>query len=105
MKRPIIYTDLWESTFVAEIENFVLYFSSLFYLQKFLDESADFRKKTEGRLVALYLMPVSLGDYTDLVLYHKIEKRGFFVVEKETGEVHKWLGTLKLNGVTKTKES
>jgi len=88
--------------FTFETERFVFKFSSLFYLIKFEEDQHDFRNKLEGKLKTLYLMPVSLGDYSDVILYSKIEKRGFYVLDKLEGTVIQWLGNTILNGQIKT---
>lgn len=102
MIRATIYANLEESEFKFETEKYTFYFSSKFYLTKFTEEIQGFRKKVKDKLTTLYLMPVELDDYADLVYYNKVEKRGFHVVSRETMGVINWLGSITLVGVIKT---
>jgi len=47
-------------------------------------------------------MPVELDDYADIVYYSKVEKRGFYVVSRETKGVINWLGNIILDGRIRT---
>lgn len=105
MRKSKIYFVLEESEFKHETENYIFYFSSLFYLEKFLSEIEDFHKKVTFKFFSLYNMPVYLKDYSYLVYYNKVEKRGFHVYDKINNEVIKWLGDIILSGQIKTKES
>lgn len=100
--RAIIYSDLQETEFKYQAEKFIFHFSSMFYLNKFKEEIDDFRDKIRRKFTTLYLIPVELNDYAAIILYSKIEKRGFYIVSRETKGVINWLGNITLNGVIKT---
>lgn len=102
MTRATIYSDLEESEFTFETDKFVFHFSSLFYLNKYSDEIQEFRDKVRKKFTTLYLMPVELDDYADIVYYSKVEKRGFYVVSRETKGVINWLGNIILDGRIRT---
>lgn len=102
MARPKIYANLEKSEFTFETEKYKFYFSSKFYLTKFADEILAFRKKVKDKFTTLYLMPVELNDYADIVYYNKVEKRGFHIVSRETKEVINWVGNIILDGRIRT---
>ena len=102
MPRAIIYRTLKDSTYIVITDRFVFYFSSEFYKNKFSEEIYTFRTKINNKLASLYLMPVKLNNYADVIYYSKIEKRGFMVKDRITGGIIEWLGSITLDGQIKT---
>jgi len=77
--RNNIYHDLAESPFRILLEGVFYHFSSLLHLQKFVSLYPENRRKMTEYLAKLYTVNLSLHRLPDLVLYRKIETRGFFI--------------------------
>lgn len=74
--------DLHESNFVYESNDYIFYFSSLFYFNKFKESVEDYVRIEKLRFNNRYQCNVENDDIFILKLYKKIEKRGFFVKRK-----------------------
>lgn len=75
-----IYHNLRESKYVVSNSEITFYFSSEFYLLKFLDGYHENRDKYKKRLGSLLIdSPLNLNVVADICFYQTIEKRGFFV--------------------------
>lgn len=72
-------------------------FSSEYYLNKFKEKQMKNREKIEESLSKRFGLTVLLDELSDIVLYSKIEIRGFFIYINEVE--YKCLNTIKLNGV------
>lgn len=92
-----VYHELRDSPYKISTGNFTYVFSSNFYMVKFAQEQLQWRRKLKAKMEALYLVKVYFDDYADLVLYSKIEKRGFRVITS-SNEVIEWLNQVKLDG-------
>lgn len=75
----MIYNDLNESTYIFEYEKLKFYFSSQFYMEKFIRNYEIFLKSETNKLKVKYRCDVSFDYLILLLLYKKIEKRGFKV--------------------------
>ena len=82
-------------------DNFRYYFSSLLYLNKFEERYKKNRENMQYQLFSMYNIQLDIPDYCDLILYYKIEKRGFRVVDKRGVKIT-CLKDIKLNGEIKT---
>ena len=71
---------LSESPFVYEKYGIKFYFSSEFYLKKFMNEVEKFIDEETMKLEIRYKIPISAGIYFMFVYYKKVEKRGYRVV-------------------------
>lgn len=77
-----VYYDLSESDYVFEYKDMKFYFSSQFYLNKFITKYKDF-VSTESLKQDIYFN--ATGNYDRILLlklYRQIEKRGFRVIYK-----------------------
>lgn len=75
-----IYHNLKESKYTVSNSEIVFYFSSEFYLKKFLNGYHENRVKFNKRLGNLMVdSPLNLETVADVSFYQTIEKRGFFV--------------------------
>jgi len=97
-----IYYNIEETEYIFQTENFIFYFSSLFYLQKFIEKYKENREEIQYKLSSRYNIEFDSIDYCDFILYSKIEKRGFKIVCKNSEVVFKCLKNLKLNGEIRT---
>lgn len=80
--RRGIYLDLEESTYIYKIEGLTLYFSSAFYMQKFIETYREYSTTIERKVKEKYKVYIDLSLYLAFSLYKKIEKRGFKVLYK-----------------------
>jgi YHS domain-containing protein len=77
--RNNIYKDLQSSPFKIILEGVIYHFSSLLHLQKFVSRYPKNRRSMTEYLAKLYNVNLSLHRLPDLILYRKIETRGFFI--------------------------
>jgi len=78
-----IYYDLNESTYIFEFtldDTFKLYFSSEYLMNKFQDKLGDYIKEINDKLKSIYLLNINATKLAIIMLYNKIEYRGFKVV-------------------------
>jgi hypothetical protein len=74
-----IFHNLRESKYVVSNGEITFYFSSEFYLMKFLEEYQDNRLKFKKKMNQLLENnPFNMDSAADIQLYERIEKRGFF---------------------------
>jgi hypothetical protein len=75
-----IFHNLRESKYVISNTEVTFYFSSKFYLNKFMAEYQNHREKFASRMEKLVNdSPFNVNTLADIKLYKDIEKRGFFV--------------------------
>jgi hypothetical protein len=75
-----IYHNLRESKYVVSNSEITFYFSSKFYLNKFIDGYHEHRETFQKRMENLLKdSPFNVNTLADIKLYKDIEKRGFFV--------------------------
>lgn len=80
----MIYNDINESNYTFKYDKLVFYFSSKFYLEKFTREYSDFIKDETMKFKIKYKCNAYIDDMLLLLLYKKIEKRGFKVLYNNT---------------------
>ena len=78
----MIYNDINDSTYVYNYDDLSFYFSSEFYKEKFIKEHADFLKEETIKLKIKFRCNICFDYLILLLLYQKIEKRGFKVIYK-----------------------
>ena len=78
----MIYNDINESTYTFKYDDLVFYFSSKFYLEKFIREYSNFIKEETMKLKVKFKCNIYCDEMILLLLYKKIEKRGFKVEYK-----------------------
>lgn len=79
----MIYNDLNESNYTFKYDDLVFYFSSQFYQEKFTREYAQFLKDETMKLKIKFKCNIYCDEMILLLLYKKIEKRGFKVTFKD----------------------
>lgn len=77
-----IYNNLDESEYKIEIENFIFYFSSKMYLEKFIKGKEEYIKEESLKINNKYNVESRFNIMLLLSLYKKIEKRGFKIFDK-----------------------
>ena len=76
----MVYNDINESNYTFKYDNLVFYFSSKFYQEKFIREYSDYLKDEIMKLKIKFKCGVYCDEMILLLLYKKIEKRGFKVL-------------------------
>lgn len=76
----MVYNDINESTYKFDIEKLTFYFSSNFYKEKFIKEYVNFINNETIKLKVRYKCNIKCDEMLLLLLYKKIEKRGFRVL-------------------------
>lgn len=94
--RNNIFYNLEESPYRLTLDGMTLVFSSEMHRIKFLASMKNNREKINESLSARFGTCVKLDKMSDLVLYAKIEKRGFLVITES--EVFKWLDQVQFAG-------
>ena len=78
----MIYNDINESIYTFKYDDLVFYFSSQFYQEKFTREYSQFLKDETMKLKIKFKCNIYCDEMILLLLYKKIEKRGFKVLYK-----------------------
>lgn len=78
----MVYNDLNESNYTFKYDDLVFYFSSQFYLEKFIKEHLQFIKDETMKLKIKFKCGIYCDEMILLLLYKRIEKRGFKVTYK-----------------------
>lgn len=78
----MVYNDINESNYTFKYDNLVFYFSSKFYQEKFIREYSDYLKDETMKLKIKFKCNIYCDEMILLLLYKKIEKRGFKVLYK-----------------------
>jgi transposase-like protein len=96
-----IYYDLDNSIYEFETDNFIYYFSSILYLDKFKSQrdlkNSEFIVKQSSRLN----INMDITDLADIIHYRDRETRGFRIYDKRKGKYIKCLSNLKFVGEIK----
>ena len=82
MTRDGVEHDLKISPYKLSLEGFTFVFSSQFYLNKFQNECLDFIKSLSDKMTSRYKIFTDCTVFALFVLYMKIEKRGFLIIDK-----------------------
>lgn len=93
--RNGIYYDLTLSIYSFKIENIEYVFSSKLHLVKFKNKYIQHRTEFSKALSKRYSMVLDLPYFADMVLYMKIESRGFLV---RSGGLSIWKENLIFDG-------
>lgn len=75
----MVYQDIFKSNYYYDYESYRLYFSSLFNKKRFIERIEEFIKDENIKNSNKYGVKIDLTNYLIIVLYKKIEKRGFRV--------------------------
>lgn len=78
----MVFKDINESNYKFKYDNLEFYFSSQFYLEKFIKEHSQFIKDETMKLKIKYKCSIYCDEMILLLLYKRIEKRGFKVKYK-----------------------
>ena len=84
-----IELDIKKSDYKVSKLNFTFYFSSKFYAQKFRNMFSEYIEMEQRKLYNKYKVKINAKLYLAVSLYNKIEKRGFYIVNEQTGNIIK----------------
>ena len=79
----MVYQNIFESDYYYDFGEYRLYFSSLFNRRRFRERIEEFIFDENIKLSNKYGIKIDLTNYFVIVLYKKIEKRGFRVYNKD----------------------
>lgn len=80
--RNGIYYDLKQSTYHYTIDGVMYVFSSFRHRQKFKEKLEDHREQINASLSKRFGISVNVDLLADIVLYRKVETRGFLIVKE-----------------------
>lgn len=78
----MIYNDINESDYTFKYDDLIFYFSSKFYKEKFIKQHIDYVRDETIKLQVKFKCNIYCDEMILLLLYKKIEKRGFKVTYK-----------------------
>ena len=79
------------------------YFSSELYVNKFNEKLEKHHSTIKESLSKRFKIEIDIDELSDILLYSKVETRGFFIQIND--EDFKCLNTIKLSGVNKIQKS
>lgn len=79
----MVYQNIFESNYYYDYKNYRIYFSSLFNKNRFIDRIDDFIFDENIKNSNKYGVKIDLTNYLVIVLYKKLEKRGFRIYNKD----------------------
>lgn len=74
-----IELNLKESEYFIQVDDYIFYFSSKFYMNKFKDNYYIYSNFEEQKIKNKYKITINLFYYLIFSLYKRIEKRGFCI--------------------------
>ena len=99
----MIYNDINESNYTFKYDDLIFYFSSNFYKEKFIKEHINYIRDETMKLKVKFKCNIYCDEMILLLLYKKIEKRGFKVLYKDKELQESWLCLSKLVYMTNIK--
>ena len=75
----MVYQNIFESNYYYDYKSYRLYFSSLFNKTRFIDRIEAYIQDENIKNSNKYCVKIDLTNYLIIVLYKKLEKRGFRV--------------------------
>lgn len=96
----MIYNDINESIYTFKYDDLVFYFSSQFYQEKFTREYSQFLKDETMKLKIKFKCNIYCDEMILLLLYKKIEKRGFKVLYKNNELTENYYIDFKINEIS-----
>ena len=82
-----VYHDISESIYSFTYLDFVFYFSSELYKNKFKKEVESYVKNETKKLEVFYKLKNEFSIFFAISLYKKIEKRGFRIIDNKRNEL------------------
>lgn len=80
-----IELDLRKTKYSYEFGEYIFYFSSKLYLTKFKEGVLNYIILENAKITNKYKIKINVTSYLSVSFYKKIEKRGFRVIDKNSG--------------------
>lgn len=96
----MVYNDINESEYKITYDKLTFYFSSKFYLEKFTREYSNFIKDETMKFKIKYKCNAYIDEMLLLLLYKKIEKRGFRVLYNDTNIRENYMIDCEIDGIS-----
>ena len=96
----MIYNDINESNYIFKYNDLVFYFSSNFYKEKFIKEHINFIRDETMKLRIKFKCGIYCDEMILLLLYKKIEKRGFKVLYNDKQVRENYFITCKVDAIS-----
>ena len=80
--RNGIYYDLTKSCYRLKVNDYIFVFSSQLHLKNYKLKLNENREKINNSLTNRFKITVDVSELADIILYRKIETRGFLIVTK-----------------------
>lgn len=101
--RNGVYYDLTLSPYKTTLDGYTYVFSSRLHMEKFNRQYEEHRKKIDFSLSNRFNLFVKFAPLADVVLYSKVETRGFLMFDNEGNKLCK--NNIILSGVKLTKKN
>lgn len=101
-RNGIVYS-LKISPYIIRVGDITYYFSSKNHLEKFTEKLYENRNTLNASLSRRFSVSVEVPTLCDIVLYSKVETRGFYITCK--GVEYTCLNNITLSGATLTQKS
>ena len=96
----MIYNDINESIYTFKYDDLLFYFSSQFYQEKFTREYLQFLKDEIMKLKIKFKCNIYCDEMILILLYKKIEKRGFKVKYKDKELIENYYIDFNINDLS-----
>lgn len=80
-----IELDLRKTKYSYEFGEYIFYFSSKLYLKKFKEGVLNYIILESAKITNKYKIKINVSNYLSVSFYKKIEKRGFRVIDRNSG--------------------
>lgn len=80
-----IELDLRKTKYSYEFGEYIFYFSSKLYIKKFKEGVLNYIILENAKITNKYKIKINLTSYLSVSFYKKIEKRGFRVIDRNSG--------------------
>lgn len=80
-----IELDLRKTKYSYEFGEYIFYFSSKLYMKKFKEGVLNYIILESAKITNKYKIKINITNYLSVSFYKKIEKRGFRVVDRNSG--------------------
>lgn len=82
LTRNGICYDLPNTPYRVKVDGVIYHFSSELYRVKFIEKRLEHRQQLNASLSSRFNMEIETGNFADIILYRKIEKRGFLIYDE-----------------------
>lgn len=103
LSRNGVCYDLEKTHYKTTVNGLTFMFSSRLHLEKFKAKLYENRRTINNSLSKRFSLSIDVSQLADIVLYKKVETRGFLIVTNEGNNL--WLENLQFVGGTATQRN